>query len=168
LHGHELDTVVQNIKWLACLGDLGYQFLLGLNPLVNAVRRLFGFGYWSLSKAVKQRVKDAVSFIGAYEEAIVRYARRFNVQGVLCGHIHSPVIRQIGGTTYYNCGDWVENCSALVEHDDGEIELLTNWHASRLELPAPTKESNEKKSHRPPEETGERSLSRKIITYRPR
>ena len=97
LHGHELDTVVQNIKWLALLGDLGYQFLLALNPFVNAVRRIFGFGYWSLSKAVKQRVKDAVSFIGAYEDAIVRYAERYHVQGVLCGHIHSPIIRQIGG-----------------------------------------------------------------------
>lgn len=132
LHGHELDTVVQNIKWLAFLGDVGYQFLLALNPLVNGIRRIFGFGYWSLSKAVKQRVKDAVSFIGAYEDAIVRYAERYNVQGVLCGHIHSPIIRQIGDTTYYNSGDWVENCSALVEHDDRQIELLTNCQVPML------------------------------------
>ena len=131
LHGHELDTVVQNIRWLAFLGDLGYQFLLALNPLVNAVRRIFGFGYWSLSKAVKQRVKDAVSFIGAYEDAIVRYAEHFHVHGVLCGHIHSPIIRQIGKTTYYNCGDWVENCSALVEHEHGQIELRLVGAAER-------------------------------------
>ena len=130
LHGHELDTVVQNIKWLALLGDLGYQLLLGLNPVVNAIRRIFGFGYWSLSKAVKRRVKDAVSFIGAYEEGIVRYAERFHVQGVLCGHIHTPAIRQMGAVTYYNCGDWVENCSAMVEHGDGRIELLTNLQLS--------------------------------------
>ena len=133
MHGHELDTVVQNIKWLAFLGDVGYQFLLALNPLVNGVRRLFGFGYWSLSKAVKKRVKDAVSFIGAYEDAIVRYAGKFHVEGVLCGHIHSPIVRQIGATTYYNCGDWVENCSALVEHDDGQIELINNCQIPRPE-----------------------------------
>jgi UDP-2,3-diacylglucosamine pyrophosphatase LpxH len=177
LHGHELDTVVQNIKWLALLGDLGYQFLLALNPLVNAVRRIFGFGYWSLSKAVKQRVKDAVSFIGAYEDAIVRYAERYNVQGVLCGHIHSAIIRQSGDTTYYNCGDWVENCSALVEHDDGRIKLLTNWRPAILERARPIvrlprrfgldrKESHEKEPHRAPGEGGPRSLSGKIIDYR--
>lgn len=85
IHGHELDTVVQNIKWLALLGDVGYQFLLGLNPVVNLFRRVSGFGYWSLSKYVKSRVKDAVSFIGAYELAIVRYAEKYAVSGVLCG-----------------------------------------------------------------------------------
>jgi UDP-2,3-diacylglucosamine pyrophosphatase LpxH len=134
MHGHELDTVVQNIKWLALLGDLGYQLLLALNPLVNAIRRFLGFGYWSLSQAAKRRVKDAVSFIGAYEHGIARYAERFNVQGVLCGHIHTPAIRPLGAITYYNCGDWVENCSAMVEHADGRMELLTN-----LQLPTPTK-----------------------------
>jgi UDP-2,3-diacylglucosamine pyrophosphatase LpxH len=128
LHGHELDTVVQNMKWLALVGDIGYQLLLGLNPIVNAFRRMFGFGYWSLSKAVKRRVKDAVSFIGAYEEGIVRYAERFHVQGVLCGHIHTPAIRQTGAVTYYNCGDWVENCSVMIEQVDGRMELLTNLH----------------------------------------
>ena len=176
LHGHELDTVVQNIKWLAFLGDVGYQFLLALNPFVNAVRRIFGFGYWSLSKAVKQRVKDAVSFIGAYEDAIVRYAERYQVQGVLCGHIHSPIVRQIGDTTYYNCGDWVENCSALVEHDNGQIELLTNWRAAALEPATPivrlprrfglaAKESHEKEPYCAPGEAEPRdSPARSLIT----
>ncbi|MGH7938492.1 MAG: UDP-2,3-diacylglucosamine diphosphatase, partial [Bryobacteraceae bacterium] len=79
---------------------------------------------------VKRRVKDAVSFIGAYEEGIVRYAGQFHVQGVLCGHIHTPAIRQIGEVTYYNCGDWVENCSVVVEHRDGRMELLTNLQLS--------------------------------------
>ena len=180
LHGHELDTVVQNIKWLALLGDLGYQFLLALNPLVNAVRRIFGFGYWSLSKAVKARVKDAVSFIGAYEDAIVRYTERFNVEGVLCGHIHSPIIRQIGDKTYYNCGDWVENCSALVEHEDGRIELLTDCVGSRMRIdiqPAPRlperlglapNETHEKETDCAPGETKPRGFSGKIIAYRSR
>ena len=124
IHGHELDTVVQNIRWLAVLGDVGYQFLLSLNPLINFFRRRFGLGYWSLSAYAKKRVKDAVSFIGRFEEEVVRYAANHHVDAVLCGHIHSAAIRRIGATTYYNCGDWVETCSALVERLDGSIELV--------------------------------------------
>jgi UDP-2,3-diacylglucosamine pyrophosphatase LpxH len=124
IHGHELDAVVQNARWLAFAGDLGYQLLLGLNPLINFFRRRFGLGYWSLSAYAKKRVKDAVNFIGEFEAAIVRYAERHAVEAVVCGHIHSPGVRQIGGVTYYNCGDWVESCSALVENFDGEMELL--------------------------------------------
>src|SRR5438552_10135523 len=124
IHGHELDTVVQNVKWLAFVGDAGYQFLLSLNPLINFIRRRFGCGYWSLSAYVKQRVKDAVSFIGKFEAAVVKYAERYHVDAVLCGHIHSAAIRKFGKVTYYNCGDWVETCSALVEHLDGRIEIV--------------------------------------------
>src|SRR3989440_1374496 len=124
IHGHELDTVVQNVKWLAFVGDVGYQFLLLLNPLINFFRRRFGLGYWSLSAYVKQWVKDAVSFIGKFEAAVVRYAERYRVDGVLCGHIHSAAIRKFGNVTYYNCGDWVETCSALIEHFDGRIEIV--------------------------------------------
>ena len=125
IHGHELDTVVQNVKWLAFAGDVGYQFLLSLNPTINFVRRRFGFGYWSLSAYVKKRVKDAVSFIGEFEKAIVRYAEKDHVDAVLCGHIHSAAIHQFGAVTYYNCGDWVETCSALIEKPDGTIELVS-------------------------------------------
>ena len=125
IHGHELDSVVQNVKWLAFAGDLGYQFLLCLNPAINLVRRRFGLGYWSLSAFAKQRVKDAVSFIGRFEEEIVRYAKKFSVDAVLCGHIHSAAIRQFGAVTYYNCGDWVETCSALVEGSDGKVEMVS-------------------------------------------
>lgn len=124
LHGHELDTVVQNARWLAFAGDLGYQFLLGLNPVINFFRKLFGLRYWSLSAYAKKRVKDAVNFIGEFEAAIVRYAERHSVEAVVCGHIHSAGVRQIGNVTYYNCGDWVESCSALVEDFDGRIDLL--------------------------------------------
>jgi UDP-2,3-diacylglucosamine pyrophosphatase LpxH len=124
IHGHELDTVVQNVKWLAYIGDAGYQFLLALNPFINFVRRRFGLGYWSLSAYVKKRVKDAVSFIGKFEEAVVKYAERYAVDAVLCGHIHSAAIHQFGNVTYYNCGDWVETCSALVEREDGFIEIV--------------------------------------------
>jgi UDP-2,3-diacylglucosamine pyrophosphatase LpxH len=125
IHGHELDTVVQNAKWLAYLGDVGYQFLLSLNPAINFFRRRFGLGYWSLSAYAKKRVKDAVNFIGEFEKSIVRYAEKFSVDAVLCGHIHSAAIREIGNVTYYNCGDWVESCTALVEQYDGTLELVT-------------------------------------------
>src|SRR5262245_3296398 len=124
IHGHELDTVVQNVKWLAFAGDLGYQFLLSLNPLINFVRRRFGLGYWSLSAYAKRTVKDAVSFIGKFEAAVAHYAERYHVDGVLCGHIHSAAIREFGRVAYYNCGDWVESCTALVEGDDGVIALV--------------------------------------------
>jgi len=125
MHGHELDTVVQNVRWLAFAGDVGYQFLLSLNPAINFVRRRFGLGYWSLSAYAKKRVKDAVSFIGEFEKAIVRYAEKDQVEAVLCGHIHSAAIRQCGAVTYYNCGDWVESCTALIEQADGTIELVS-------------------------------------------
>ena len=125
IHGHELDTVVQNAKWLAYLGDVGYEFLLSLNPAINFFRRRFGLGYWSLSAYAKKRVKDAVNFIGEFEKAIVHYAERFQVDAVLCGHIHNAAIHQLTGATYYNCGDWVESCTAMVEQHDGAIELVS-------------------------------------------
>ena len=127
IHGHELDAVVQNVKWLAFAGDLGYQFLLSLNPLINFIRRRFGLGYWSLSAYAKRRVKDAVSFIGKFEAAVAHYAERYHVDAVLCGHIHSAAIREFGNVNYYNCGDWVESCTALVEGDDGILSML-NYH----------------------------------------
>ena len=131
IHGHELDVVVSGsgrMKWLAFAGDLGYQFLLSLNPLINFVRRRFGLGYWSLSAYAKRRVKDAVSFIGKFEAAVAHYAERYRVDAVLCGHIHSAAIREFGAISYYNCGDWVESCTALVEGDDGMISLV-NYHS---------------------------------------
>lgn len=128
-HGHELDTVVQNIKWLAFVGDVGYQLLLKLNHPVNSIRRWLGLEYWSLSAYVKKSVKNAVSFIGAFEKAIVQYALQDDVQGVVCGHIHTPVIKTIENTVYYNSGDWVESLSALTEDFDGKIELIVNFVA---------------------------------------
>ena len=131
IHGHELDVVVSGsgrMKWLAFAGDLGYQFLLSLNPLINFVRRRFGLGYWSLSAYAKRTVKDAVSFIGKFEAAVAHYAERYHVDAVLCGHIHSAAIREFGKVSYYNCGDWVESCTALVETDNGMISLL-NYHS---------------------------------------
>ncbi len=138
IHGHELDVVVSGsgrMKWLAFAGDLSYQFLLSLNPLINFVRRRFGLGYWSLSAYAKRRVKDAVSFIGKFEAAVAHYAKRYRVDAVLCGHIHSAGIREFGNVTYYNCGDWVESCTALVEGADGILSLV-NYHPPSAVRPA--------------------------------
>lgn len=132
IHGHELDTVVQNLKWLAHVGDIGYKGLMSLNGLVNFIRRRLGLGYWSLSAFVKKEVKNVVSFISQYEESIVRYARDYQVDGVLCGHIHSPAMREINGITYLNSGDWVESCTAIVEHHDGRLELLRDENPFRV------------------------------------
>jgi len=124
MHGHELDNVVQNLGWLAHLGDIGYVMLMRCNGVVNFFRRLMGLGHWSLSAYIKAEVKNVVSFIGKFEESIVRYARDYKVDGVLCGHIHTAAEREFEGIAYYNCGDWVESCTAIVEEFDGQMCLL--------------------------------------------
>lgn len=125
MHGHELDAVVQNSKWLAHVGDIGYGLLLRLNRPINWVRRKFGLHYWSLSAAAKRSVKNAVNYIGAFETAVVRLAQlESEISGVVCGHIHTPCIRKIGALEYFNSGDWVESLSALVEDQQGQIRLL--------------------------------------------
>jgi UDP-2,3-diacylglucosamine pyrophosphatase LpxH len=124
MHGHELDTVVQNMGWLAHVGDIGYQLLLQANRPVHWIRHRLGLAPWSLSAYVKSRVKNAVNFISEFEEAVARYAADADAGSVLCGHIHMPAVRKIGEISYYNCGDWVEHCTALVENRDGRIELL--------------------------------------------
>lgn len=123
-HGHELDTVVQNMGWLAHVGDIGYQLLLRLNTPVNFLRRLFGRGHWSLSAYVKSSVKNVVNFIGGFEESMVHFASDADAQGIICGHIHTAAIRKIKGLDYYNTGDWVESLTALVEETDGRMKLL--------------------------------------------
>jgi UDP-2,3-diacylglucosamine pyrophosphatase LpxH len=123
VHGDQYDSVVQCQKWLAFLGDKGYTLLLWANRWFNRFRATFGYGYWSLSAHVKQRVKGAVSYISRFEDAVAWDCRRHGFDGVVCGHIHHAEIRELDGATYYNCGDWVESCTALVELDDGRIEL---------------------------------------------
>ena len=123
-HGHELDTVVQNIGWLAHVGDIGYQILLQLNGPVNFFRRLLGRGHWSLSAYVKSSVKNVVNFIGSFEESMVHFATDAQAEGIICGHIHTAAIRRIRDLDYYNTGDWVESLTALVEERDGTLKLL--------------------------------------------
>ena len=126
LHGDEFDTVMLAHRWLAFVGDALYHVLMGCNRRVNAVRRRFGLPYWSLSKVAKHKVKNAVEFISRYEEVVTRAAAERGVDGVVCGHIHTAEIRDFAGVAYYNDGDWVEGCTALVEHMDGRMEVL-HW-----------------------------------------
>jgi UDP-2,3-diacylglucosamine pyrophosphatase LpxH len=126
MHGDEFDVVVRHAKWLAFFGDWAYEAALAANTHVNRIRRWFGFSYWSLSAWAKLKVKNAVSFIGAFEEALAKEAHRRGFDGVICGHIHHATVRETHGITYMNCGDWVESCTALGEGFDGGIEII-HW-----------------------------------------
>lgn len=124
LHGDQFDGVVKYAKWLAHLGDWAYAFLLRLNTTVNKLRNLFGYDYWSLSAYLKHKVKNAVEYIGKFEEAVAHEAKRRGVDGVICGHIHHAECRDFDGIEYMNDGDWVESCTALVEREDGTFDIL--------------------------------------------
>ncbi|HMB48193.1 MAG TPA: UDP-2,3-diacylglucosamine diphosphatase [Afifellaceae bacterium] len=126
IHGDQFDVVVRHAKWLAFFGDWAYSAALGLNTYFNMVRRAFGFSYWSLSAWAKLQVKNAVNFIGAFENALAGEAERRGVDGVICGHIHHARIHDHSGITYMNCGDWVESCTALAEDHDGTF-LIIHW-----------------------------------------
>lgn len=124
VHGDAYDGVTRYHKWVAFAGDTGYNFLLWINRHLNVVRKLIGLRYWSLSKAVKNKVKRAVSYMFEFEQTVAKEARKRHADGVVCGHIHHPETKLIQGVYYCNCGDWVENCTALVEHSDGQINLI--------------------------------------------
>ena len=124
LHGDVFDGVVKNMVFLSHLGDMGYALLLRLNRAYNWFRRLRGKEYFSLSAAIKARVKQAVSFVGKFEEQVAALARERGCTGVICGHIHTAADKKIGDIHYLNSGDWVESLTAIVEHHDGRFELI--------------------------------------------
>lgn len=128
MHGDRFDTVVRHARWLALLGDWAYNAALAFNVGFNEVRRRIGLPYWSLSAYLKHRVKNAVEYISRFETVVAEEARRRGVDGVICGHIHHAELREIDGVLYANDGDWVESCTALVEHFDGRLEIL-HWLA---------------------------------------
>lgn len=127
VHGDEFDQIARCHRWIAVLGDISYNLLVRINVWLSWVRRkLHRSGYWSLAGYAKKRVKGALEFIYGFEAAVARYARQQGVDGVVCGHIHSAVIKEVEGITYVNCGDWVDSCTAIVEHRNGKLELL-HW-----------------------------------------
>ena len=125
IHGDQFDAAVRHARWLSLLGDVSYDALLVINQWFNACRRLVGKRYWSLSGAIKKKVKRATCFISNYEELLGKYALSRGCDGVICGHIHTPKIVTLDcGAIYCNAGDWVESCTGLVEHEDGRLELM--------------------------------------------
>lgn len=128
IHGDAFDMVISHVKWLAYLGDWAYEIALAISTRINWVRRKLGFTYWSLSAWAKLKVKNAVNFIGRFEETLAAEAARHGVDGVICGHIHSAAQRDVDGLIYINTGDWVESCTAVVEHEDGRMEII-HWPA---------------------------------------
>jgi UDP-2,3-diacylglucosamine pyrophosphatase LpxH len=134
IHGDEFDGVIRYAKVIAHLGDWAYDSALALNRWFNMARRRLGYPYWSLSQWLKRQVKEAVKAIDRFEIALATEAKRRGLQGVICGHIHHAEMRLVQGVLYINDGDWVESCTALVEHADGRFELLDWAKESRLSI----------------------------------
>ena len=124
IRGDQFDVVITHARFIALLGEWAYELALSLNHWFNRARRALGFPYWSFSAWAKLKVKDAVSHIGAFEATLAEEARRRGCDGVVCGHVHHAVTRDIGGVTYVNAGDFVESCTAVAEHEDGRLEIL--------------------------------------------
>ena len=124
IHGDQFDIVVNHARFIAFLGDWAYEAALAANGVLNRIRRALGFSYWSFSAWAKLKVKKAVNFIGDFETTLSSEAAKRGAQGVICGHIHHPVVREIGDITYVNIGDFVESCTAVAEHADGRLEIL--------------------------------------------
>lgn len=127
VHGDMFDGLMQkDWKWLMHVGDVAYNLLIWLNIRLNTMRGWLGMDYWSLSKYLKTKTKEAVSFVDGFEEKLADYADQKGYAGVICGHIHSAAIKNINGIEYLNTGDWVESCTAIVETHDGEFKLV-DW-----------------------------------------
>ncbi|SIQ09661.1 UDP-2,3-diacylglucosamine pyrophosphatase LpxH [Rhizobium sp. RU20A] len=142
LHGDQFDVVVRNARLLAYLGDWAYDAAIAINVVLAAIRRRLGLGYWSFSAWAKLQVKHAVNFIGEFQKVVAEEAREAGADGVICGHIHHAVIADIEGIRYINTGDWVESCTAVVEHKDGTMELLT-WQQAGAAQPVSENDAEE-------------------------
>ncbi len=125
LHGDQYDQVTTCARWLSVLGDVFYNLLVDLNRVLSWIRRKLGAsGHWSLADYAKRKVQGAATFISGFERALARHGTALGVDGVICGHIHTPALKQVDDILYLNCGDWVDNCTAIVEHPDGRMELV--------------------------------------------
>ena len=144
-HGDLFDGITRLAPWLAFLGDKAYDFILSVNSKFNWVRHRFGFGYFSLSQYLKGRVKKAVDFMFQFEKNLAGYCKKRGFDGVICGHIHNAEIKEIDGIIYMNDGDWVESCTALVEHHDGRWEIIT-WTKEKDDVVTNDNSSSHKRS----------------------
>lgn len=146
-HGDLFDGITRITPWLSFLGDRMYDFVLNLNSRFNWIRHRLGFGYWSLSKFLKYRVKKAVDFVFQFEVNLATYCRKKGYDGVICGHIHHAEIKEINGVAYMNDGDWVESMTALVEHHSGEWQIVT-WTKEKDDVDPDVDSSTRKQSRR--------------------
>ena len=135
IHGHQADGLTHFNHLLEKLGSHLYNWILDFNLYFNRLRRALGFGYWSLAAYLKFKAKSAVKFVTEYEDTLASMARKQQADGVICGHIHRAEVKMIGGVEYLNCGDWVESCTALVEHEDGKFEIITWTDPLRRTVP---------------------------------
>jgi UDP-2,3-diacylglucosamine pyrophosphatase LpxH len=138
IHGDQFDLVVRHARWLAHLGDGAYTCALTVNTYLNIARRRLGLTYWSLSSWAKLKVKNAVNYISRFEELLAAEARRQEADGIICGHIHHAAMQDLDGVRYVNTGDWVESCTAVVEHYDGTLQMIRWAEMQRQDLPHPT------------------------------
>jgi UDP-2,3-diacylglucosamine pyrophosphatase LpxH len=144
-HGDLFDGITRLAPWIAFLGDRAYDVILSLNSKFNWIRHRFGFGYFSLSKYLKHKVKKAVDFMFKFEENLANYCKKRGFDGVICGHIHHAEIKEINGVAYMNDGDWVESCTALVEHWDGHWEIII-WTKEKDYVDTDTNSSSREQS----------------------
>jgi UDP-2,3-diacylglucosamine pyrophosphatase LpxH len=152
-HGDLFDGITRLAPWIAFLGDKAYDFVLMLNAKFNWIRHKMGFGYWSLSKYLKHRVKKAVDFMFQFEKNLAGYCKKRGFDGVICGHIHHAEIKEINGVTYMNDGDWVESCTALVEHHNGRWEIIT-WTKEKDDVVTDPNSSTREQPNRPARKSG--------------
>lgn len=134
IHGHQFDGLSHFNRLLDRVGSVLYDRILDLNVWINRARRGLGFGYWSFASYIKLKAKAAVKYVTDYEDAMIQFARKSEMAGVICGHIHRPEIRDVGGVLYLNCGDWVENCTALAEDFNGNFSLI-KFHENNVHSP---------------------------------
>jgi UDP-2,3-diacylglucosamine pyrophosphatase LpxH len=153
-HGDLFDGITRLAPWISFLGDKAYDFVLYLNSKYNWIRHRMGFGYWSLSKYLKHKVKKAVDFIFQFESNLAAYCKKRGYDGVICGHIHHAEIKDIDGVVYMNDGDWVESCTALVEHWNGRWEIVT-WTRERDDVDTTDNSSTRKRSKRSASKVGD-------------
>ena len=124
IHGDKFDGLLNKMDWISHVGSFLYDGILWLSDKISYIRRKMGKEYWSLAHEVKSKAKQAVKFMTSFENILAKEARRHNVTGVICGHIHHACHKTIDGVDYYNCGSWLEHCTAVVEHEDGRMEVL--------------------------------------------
>lgn len=136
VHGDDFDQVTRHHRWVALLGDVVYNALVRINAWMSRMRRRLGIaGYWSLAGYAKRKVKSAISFIYDFEDSVMHEARTRGVDGVICGHIHAAALREVQGLVYMNCGDWVDSCTAIVEHFDARFAIVDWGREMRGTLP---------------------------------